>query len=106
MLSRVALLQNTLEIRQCHRKMSRIVPCEHDLGRVREALGRSSVVDLPGPRLCGMTALARPAIAAEHARSFDLESPAIARIFDRDQPMTALQGQRGLVVIDDEPETS
>ncbi|MFO1491370.1 MAG: AAA family ATPase [Kiritimatiellia bacterium] len=69
------------------------------LERVRKALSRNPVVALLGPRQCGKTTLARQMIPAGHAQYFDLDDPAVARIFE--QPMTALQGLRGLVVIDE-----
>jgi predicted AAA+ superfamily ATPase len=71
----------------------------HDLRRVREALRRSRVVTLLGPRQCGKTTLARQFVAADSLNYFDLEEPAgLARL---DQPDTALRPLRGLVVIDE-----
>jgi len=67
--------------------------------RIETALARSRVVALIGPRQCGRTTLARQFVAAESANYFDLEDPvSLARL---DQPMTALQGLRGLVVVDE-----
>ena len=57
------------------------------------------MVALIGPRQCGKTTLARQFVAVDSANYFDLEDPvSLARL---DQPMTALQGLRGLVVIDE-----
>lgn len=75
------------------------IPRTHYLGRVEKALGRNPVVALLGPRQCGKTTLARQMMPAEHTQYFDLEDPVVARIFE--QPMTALQSLRGLVVIDE-----
>ena len=67
--------------------------------RIETALARSRVVALIGPRQCGKTTLARQFVAAESANYFDLEDPvSLARL---DQPMTALQGLRGLVAVDE-----
>jgi uncharacterized protein len=66
---------------------------------VRAALRRSRVVAIIGPRQCGKTTLARQFLAADSPNYFDLEDPAsLARL---DEPMTALQDLRGLVVIDE-----
>jgi len=67
--------------------------------QIQVALTRSRVVALIGPRQCGKTTLARQLVAVDSASYFDLEDPvSLARL---DQPMTALQGLRGLVVIDE-----
>ncbi len=69
------------------------------LRQVRAALTRSRVVALIGPRQCGKTTLARALVAVESPNYFDLEDPVgLARL---DEPMTALQPLRGLVVIDE-----
>ena len=66
---------------------------------IRTALGRASVVVLAGPRQCGKTTLARQFLDPDSVNYFDLESPAsLARL---DEPMTALEPLRGLVVIDE-----
>ena len=66
---------------------------------IRAALRRSPVVALIGPRQCGKTTLAREFVSAESARYFDLEDPvSIARLAE---PGIALQGLKGLVVIDE-----
>lgn len=69
------------------------------LGRIRRALKRSRVVALIGPRQSGKTTLARTLLARNSGNYFDLEDPrSLARL---DQPMTALEGLRGIVVIDE-----
>ncbi len=66
---------------------------------IERALTRSRVVALIGPRQCGKTTLARQFVPADSLNYFDLEDPiSLARL---DQPMTALQGLTGLVVIDE-----
>ena len=66
---------------------------------VRDTLERSRVVALIGPRQCGKTTLARLFVPPTSINYFDLEDPlSLARL---DQPMTALQDLRGLVVIDE-----
>ena len=66
---------------------------------VRSALRRSRVVALIGPRQCGKTTLARQFVEADSPNYFDLEDPtSLARL---DEPMTALRGLKGLVVIDE-----
>jgi len=72
---------------------------EQYLAQIQKALGRSPVVALLGPRQCGKTTLAREMIPSRHTQYFDLEDPVIARLMEN--PMTALQGLRGLVVIDE-----
>lgn len=71
----------------------------HYVDRVKKALGRNPVVALLGPRQCGKTTLARQLIPAGHPQYFDLEDPVVAQLMEN--PMTALQGLRGLVVIDE-----
>lgn len=67
-----------------------------------QALGRNPAVALVGPRQVGKTTLARALAAAQppgQAHWFDLEDPTdAARLAS---PMLALQGLRGLVVIDE-----
>ena len=66
---------------------------------IRTALGRSRVVALLGPRQCGKTTLARQFLPSDSPNYFDLEDPfSLARL---DEAMTALQGLKGLVVIDE-----
>lgn len=69
------------------------------LAAVDQALGRSRVVVLAGPRQCGKTTLARQFLPEDALSYFDLEDPvALARL---DEPMTALRALEGLVVIDE-----
>lgn len=69
------------------------------LSDVRTALRRSPVVALIGPRQCGKTTTARLLLSPDSPRYFDLEDPtSLARL---EQPMTALGGLKGLVVIDE-----
>lgn len=66
---------------------------------IKTALGRSRVVALLGPRQCGKTTLARQFVRPESPNYFDLEDPlSLARL---DEPMTALRGLAGIVVIDE-----
>jgi len=56
-------------------------------------------VALIGPRQCGKTTLARQLVDAQSVNYFDLEDPvSLARL---DEPMTALNGLKGIVVIDE-----
>ena len=72
---------------------------ESILNELRTALGRSRVVVLTGPRQCGKTTLARELLDSNSVNYFDLEDPtSLARL---DEPMTALEPLRGLVVIDE-----
>jgi hypothetical protein len=69
------------------------------LKKLRTGLRRSRIVALIGPRQCGKTTLARQLMGAGSLNYFDLEDPAsVARL---DEPMTALRGLRGMVVIDE-----
>jgi len=63
------------------------------------AIRRAPVVALVGPRQSGKTTLARTLVSPTSENYFDLEDPAdLARL---DEPITALGGLRGLVVIDE-----
>lgn len=82
-----------------------MVPCEtmlerpQLLDRVTRALNRSRVVALVGPRQSGKTTLARTVVPGDSGNYFDLENPrSLARLAE---PMTALEGLRGIVVIDE-----
>ena len=69
------------------------------LNALKIALSRSRVVVLSGPRQCGKTTLARQLLSEESINYFDLEDPAgLDRL---EEPMTALEGLQGLVVIDE-----
>ena len=66
---------------------------------VQQALKRTPVASLLGPRQVGKTTLARALVRGKKAAFFDLESPAdLARL---SAPMQALEPLRGLVVIDE-----
>ncbi|MCC7000662.1 MAG: ATP-binding protein [Gemmatimonadaceae bacterium] len=66
---------------------------------LRAALDRRPVVVLTGPRQCGKTTLARRALDPRSPNYFDLEDPRTRVLFE--QPMTALEPLKGLVVIDE-----
>lgn len=69
------------------------------LSSIQTALGRSRIVALIGPRQSGKTTLARRFVRPDSVNYFDLEDPvSLARL---EQPMTALQDLRNLVVIDE-----
>lgn len=69
------------------------------LETIRRSLRRSRAVALVGPRQCGKTTLAREIVAPSSVNYFDLEDPvSLARLAE---PMTALAGLRGVVVIDE-----
>ena len=66
---------------------------------IRQALRRSEVVLLAGPRQCGKTTLARTFSSPRSPAYFDLEDPVdLARLVE---PMTALSELRGIVVLDE-----
>ena len=66
---------------------------------IKQALKRSRVVALIGPRQSGKTTLARQFVAETSLNYFDLEDPlSYARL---SEPMTALEPLRGLIVIDE-----
>src|SRR5262249_20353476 len=69
------------------------------MARLQQALKRSRVVALLGPRQCGKTTLARQIVDISSPNYFGLESPAgLERLV---QPMSALQDLTGVVVIDE-----
>lgn len=66
---------------------------------IKTSLARSRVTALIGPRQCGKTTLARHFVPPDSGNYFDLEDPvSLARLAE---PMTALAGLTGLVVIDE-----
>jgi predicted AAA+ superfamily ATPase len=69
------------------------------LQEIKTALERNRVVALIGPRQCGKTTLARQIVSPDSANYFDLENPVSLTLLD--EPMTALQGLKGTVVIDE-----
>ncbi len=69
------------------------------LNQIRTATARSPVVVLTGPRQSGKTTLARELVREDSINYFDLEDPVgLARL---DEPKTALEPLRGLIVIDE-----
>lgn len=69
------------------------------LERIRSGLARSPVVVLTGPRQSGKTTLARQLLPESDPGYFDLEDPVtLGRL---EEPRTALERLRGLVVIDE-----
>lgn len=69
------------------------------LSALINALARSRIVVLVGPRQSGKTTLARELLDEDSVNYFDLEDPAsLTRL---DEPMTALRPLKGLVVIDE-----
>jgi predicted AAA+ superfamily ATPase len=67
--------------------------------QMRTAMERSPVTVLTGPRQSGKTTLARTFLSPESPNYFDLEDPvSLARL---EEPRTALESLRGLVVIDE-----
>ena len=70
-----------------------------DQNRVQNALDRSPVVLLTGPRQAGKSTLAADVVAPSPSHHFDLEDPRdLARLAD---PTLALEGLEGTVVIDE-----
>jgi len=61
--------------------------------RVEKALIRSPIVGLLGARQVGKTTLAREFVALDSANYLDLEDPIVTDLMEN--PMTALQGQKG-----------
>lgn len=69
------------------------------LKQIRAAFRYGRVVALLGPRQCGKTTLARQFVPPDSENYFDLEDPvSLARL---SEPMTALSGLRGTVVLDE-----
>jgi hypothetical protein len=78
-----------------------MLPRAADVKQVKRLLGQFPVVGIIGARQVGKTTLARQIAATRPGQTtfFDLESPAdAARLAD---PLLALQGLRGLVVVDE-----
>lgn len=67
--------------------------------RIVRALRRQRVAVLVGPRQCGKTTLAREIVDPSSPNYFDLENPGDLRRLE--EPMTALAGLTGTVVIDE-----
>ncbi|PWH16320.1 MAG: hypothetical protein DDG60_04245 [Anaerolineae bacterium] len=66
---------------------------------IQNALRRSRIVALIGPRQAGKTTLARQFVPPDSLNYFDLEDP--VSLLRLDQPLTALRDLTGLVVIDE-----
>jgi predicted AAA+ superfamily ATPase len=66
---------------------------------LQKKLDANRVVALIGPRQCGKTTLAREFVSPSSVNYFDLEDPLSLMLLD--QPMTALQDLKGLIVIDE-----
>jgi predicted AAA+ superfamily ATPase len=69
------------------------------LARLAAAVKRSPVTALLGPRQCGKTTLARAFSGDKEAAFYDLESEPDRRRLQN--PQLALEGERGLVVLDE-----
>jgi uncharacterized protein len=82
---------------QCN--ISKMIRRQNYMESIERGLKRSPVVALIGPRQCGKTTLARQWVGSDSPNYFDLEDPAAARVLE--EPMTALSGLRGTVVIDE-----
>lgn len=76
-----------------------MIPRAALMSRVRAALARSRIVALVGPRQCGKTTLARTLARTRRTNYFDLEDP--RSLTQLAEPMTTLEGLKGLVVIDE-----
>jgi len=76
-----------------------MVPRDDLISRIRAALARSRVVALVGPRQCGKTTLAHALARTGRTSYFDLEDP--RSLTQLTEPMTTLEGLRGLIVIDE-----
>src|SRR6267378_2474687 len=86
-------------LEEYHDTIARMIERPQLLTQIRQALRRSRVVALIGPRQCGKTTLAQQIEPAISANYFDLEDPAsLARL---EQPMTALESLGGTLVIDE-----
>jgi predicted AAA+ superfamily ATPase len=69
------------------------------IDEIQAALSRSRIVALIGPRQSGKTTLARMFVSSNSVNYFDLEDPvSLSRL---EEPMTALRGLTGIVVIDE-----
>lgn len=82
-----------------HGKVVRMINRPYYLEAIGKALERSRVVVLTGPRQAGKTTLARHFCAPDSPNYFDLEDPVHLRLLE--DPMTALRGLTGTVVIDE-----
>lgn len=69
------------------------------LNQLNQAIARSRVTTLLGPRQCGKTTLARQVVSPESVNYFDLEQP--RDLLRLENPMNALEPLKGTVVIDE-----
>ncbi len=77
-----------------------LIPRHGEIKRLADALARSRVVALLGPRQCGKTTLVQMFIKERtNVHFFDLEDPTTLAVLD--EPMTALGPLTGIVVIDE-----
>jgi predicted AAA+ superfamily ATPase len=76
-----------------------MIPRNELASHLKEAINRSKVVALIGPRQCGKTTLARAFVPPEASTYFGLEDP--TSLIRLDEPVTALGALQGLVVIDE-----
>ena len=67
--------------------------------RIQKALGRNPIAMLVGPRQVGKSTMAKQLVGGNLTNYFDLEDPTAAALLD--QPLTMLEGLRGLVIIDE-----
>lgn len=79
--------------------MPPFIPRPALLNRIEKAFTVTPIVTLLGPRQCGKTTLARVVAQKTSAVFFDLEDPADDRALAN--PMLALSGRVGLIVIDE-----
>ena len=84
---------------ELHGKLFDMIERPHDSAALTDALARSPVVLLVGARQTGKTTMARSILSSDDEAYFDLEDPRdLARL---DQPMLALEGLTGVVVVDE-----
>lgn len=88
-----------LEFLQPNCKISEMIPRIDFRRRIQKALDRSPIIALLGARQIGKTTLAREFVPFDSPNYLDLEDPFVTDLMEN--PMTALQGLRGLVVIDE-----
>jgi hypothetical protein len=79
--------------------MEQLIHRKSILKSIQQALTRSRVVLLAGPRQSGKTTLARELLPENSPNYFDLEDPTSLQRLE--EPMTALSPLRGLIVIDE-----
>ncbi len=79
--------------------MSAIIPRPILQERIEQAFAVAPIVTLLGPRQCGKTTIARLIAHSSQSAFFDLEDPADEAALAN--PMLALDGRQGLVIIDE-----